>query len=121
VSSASTSRQLRAAAYPVLTLRSGFAPSLQGGVNLQGKEPFPNARSDSPLPVGEGLGVGPSRLVEVVFQHAAGLGMPQLADGALLDLAHALARHFELLAHLFERVIVVVNQAEAQLNHLALA
>ena len=47
--------------------------------------------------------------------------MAQLADGALLDLAHALACHLEPPPDLFERVVVVVEQAEAQLDHLALA
>src|SRR5260370_3366125 len=45
--------------------------------------------------------------VEVVFEQPAGLGMAQLANGALFDLSHALAGHFELLANLFERVILI--------------
>src|SRR5215469_3023712 len=60
-------------------------------------------------------------LVQVVFEDAAGLRVAQLADGALFDLAHALASDLELLADLFEGVVVVVYQPEAQLDHLALA
>src|SRR5579885_2450524 len=60
-------------------------------------------------------------LVEIILQEAAGTGVAQLADGTFLDLADALACHPQLLAHLFQGVIVVVCQAEAQLDDLPLA
>ena len=31
--------------------------------------------------------------VKVIFEYAAGLWVPQLSDGSLLDLAYTLARH----------------------------
>src|SRR5579883_2389340 len=60
-------------------------------------------------------------LVEIILQEAAGTGVAQLADGTFLDLADALACHPQLLAHLFQGVIVVVCQAEAQFDNLPLA
>src|SRR5262245_65658427 len=47
--------------------------------------------------------------------------MPQLRQRLRLDLADALARAAELLAHLFERPYLAVVEAEAQPHHLLLA
>src|SRR5262249_29204013 len=52
-------------------------------------------------------------LVQVFLEQAAGLWVAQLTDRALLYLAYALACHFELAPDLFERVVVVVEQAKA--------
>src|SRR5262245_27190136 len=48
-------------------------------------------------------------------------GMAQLAQRLGLDLADALAGHGEVLAHLFQRVLAAVAEAEAHLDHLLLA
>src|SRR5262249_49788411 len=58
--------------------------------------------------------------IQVFFEETARLRMPQLADGTLLDLPHALACDLELAAHLFERMVMVVHQAETQLDDFAL-
>ena len=47
--------------------------------------------------------------------------MPHLPQGLGFDLADALAGNLELLAHLFQRPAVAVDQAEAQGQHPALA
>src|SRR5262249_4457360 len=47
--------------------------------------------------------------------------MPELAQRLGLDLADALARHRELLADLFQRVVLVHAQAEAHANYTLLA
>src|SRR5579884_4200107 len=47
--------------------------------------------------------------------------MAQLAQSFGLDLANALAGDVELLAHLFQRATAPIVQAEAQLQHFALA
>ena len=47
--------------------------------------------------------------------------MAQLADGALLDLAHAFAGDFQSTPDLFQRMVLVVDQTEAQLDDLALS
>src|SRR5579884_1048507 len=61
------------------------------------------------------------RLVQVVLQLAAAAWMAQLAQSFGLDLADALAGDVELLAHLFQRAAAPIVQAEAQLQHFALA
>src|SRR5438552_1819540 len=57
-------------------------------------------------------------------QQVAGAGvtgrMPQLRHGASLDLAYALAREVEVLAHLFEGARLTAVEAEAQPQDLAL-
>ena len=60
-------------------------------------------------------------LAEIFAEQAARLRVAQLADGALLDLADALAGHFESAAHLFQRMILIIEQAKAQLDHFAFA
>src|SRR5579883_2862793 len=62
-----------------------------------------------------------SDLIEVVLQLAAARGMPQLAQRLGLDLADALARHLEFLADFFQRAGPPAVQAEAHLQHAALA
>ena len=47
--------------------------------------------------------------------------MPQLAQCLCLDLPDALARHREVLADLFERVLAAVTHPEPHLDHLLLA
>src|SRR5215207_5336365 len=47
--------------------------------------------------------------------------MLELAQCLCLDLANALARHVELLAHLFQRVVGRHLDAEAHAQHLGLA
>ena len=60
-------------------------------------------------------------LLQVVLELAAARGVAQLAQRLGFDLADALARHVELLAHLLERAGAAVLQAEAQLQHAPLA
>ena len=52
-------------------------------------------------------------LTEIFAEQAARLRMAQLADGALFDLADALAGDFEASPDLFQRMILVVEQAKA--------
>src|SRR5215470_16747720 len=47
--------------------------------------------------------------------------MTQLAERLGLDLADALPRDGEVLAHFFQRVLAAVREAEAQTEHLLLA
>src|SRR5208282_4095614 len=54
-------------------------------------------------------------------QAVAAAGVAQFAQSLGLDLADALARHREMLADLFERMLAAVLQAEAHLNDLLLA
>src|SRR5262249_55665168 len=51
---------------------------------------------------------------------AAPQGMTQLPERLGLDLANALARHLEPLAHLFERVLTLFADAESQSKDLLL-
>ena len=51
---------------------------------------------------------------EIISQFAAAQWMAQAAQGAVFDLADALAGEAELLAHLFEGVAFAIDQAEAQ-------
>src|SRR5579875_179251 len=60
-------------------------------------------------------------LVQVILQLAAAAWMAQLAQSFGLDLANALAGDVELFAHLFQRAAAPIIQAEAQLQHFALA
>ena len=60
-------------------------------------------------------------LVQVVLQLAAAAGMAQFAQGLGLNLTDALAGDVELFAHLFQRAAAAIVQAEAQLQHFALA
>src|SRR5260370_39436519 len=59
-------------------------------------------------------------LLEIVFQLLAPARMPQLAQRLGLDLPDALPGHPEALPHFFQRPLVPVDQAEAQLQHAAL-
>src|SRR6476646_4803323 len=54
-------------------------------------------------------------------QLAAARRMSQLPERFRLDLADALARDREALAHFLERVLAAVADAEAHLDHLLLA
>src|SRR5437660_8396086 len=58
--------------------------------------------------------------VEVVLEDTASLWMAQFTNGTLLDLAYTFTSHFQFLAYFFQRVIMIVYQTEAQLNHLSL-
>ena len=58
---------------------------------------------------------------QVIAQFARTRGMTQFTQCFRFDLTNALARHPEKLPDFFQRVIVPVNQAEAHLQHLALA
>ena len=58
---------------------------------------------------------------EETLQMTAAGRMTHLLEGLGLDLADALARHFELPAQLFERAAVAIDEAKPQLKHLALA
>ena len=60
-------------------------------------------------------------LFQVVFELAAAARMAQLAQRLRLDLADALAGHFELFADFFERAAAAIVQPEAQAQHLSLA
>lgn len=51
-------------------------------------------------------------LSKIFLEDPARLGVAQLSDRALLDLAHALTCYLELLAHFFERVVMVIYQPE---------
>src|SRR5687767_13853369 len=61
------------------------------------------------------------RTLEERLQLAAARRVPQLAECLGLDLADALAGDREVLAHLFERVLAAVTQAEAHLDDLLFA
>ena len=60
-------------------------------------------------------------LAEIVSQRAAAGGMPQFAERFRFDLPDALARHAEVLPHFLQRVVLTVFEAEAHLQHFALA
>src|SRR5438270_8081567 len=62
-----------------------------------------------------------SALLEIVLELLAARWMTQLAQRLGLDLPDALSRDTEALAHLFERPLVSVDEAEAKLQHPALA
>src|SRR5450755_4021757 len=57
-------------------------------------------------------------LIEVFFQDAAGLWMAQLANGTLFNLTYTFTSHFQLLAYLFERMVVIINQSKAKFDNL---
>src|SRR5713226_1934570 len=60
-------------------------------------------------------------LVQVILQLAAAAGMAQFAQGLGLNLTDALAGDVELFAHFLQRAAAAIVQAEAQLQHFALA
>ena len=60
-------------------------------------------------------------LFEVVAEFLAAGRVPQLRERLRFDLPDALARHAELLADLFERARLTVDQTEAQPDHFLLA
>src|SRR5205814_8278675 len=62
-----------------------------------------------------------SLLIEQALQQLAPRRMAQLAQRLGLDLAYALARHIELLADLFQRVVSGHLDAEAHPQHLRFA
>src|SRR6266567_1376188 len=59
--------------------------------------------------------------IKVILEDTAGLWVTQLTNGAFFDLAHTFARDFELFAHFLQRVVVIVQEAETKLDHLAFA
>src|SRR5262249_34924418 len=59
--------------------------------------------------------------IQKVSQRLGTGGMAQLSQGLGLDLADALARDFELLSDLLQRVVGVHLDAEAHAKHLRLA
>lgn len=59
--------------------------------------------------------------IEIIFEDTTGLGMTQLADRPFFDLPYTFACDFELLPDFFKRMVVIVQQAEAQFDHLTLA
>src|SRR3546814_14889682 len=66
-------------------------------------------------------GNDPRLLIQEAAHLAAARRVLQLAQRLRLDLADALARHAELLADLFERVVGVHSDAEAHAQHALLA
>src|SRR5207249_2109335 len=60
-------------------------------------------------------------LIQELAELAALRRVPQLLERLRLDLAYPLTRDLEVPAHLFESARVAVIQAEAHLQHLALA
>src|SRR6266446_258790 len=65
--------------------------------------------------------VMPHPSVEVILEDAACLWVAQLTNRAFLDLAYPFAGHLQLLAYLFQRMVMIVEQTKAQLNDLPLA
>src|ERR1039457_701177 len=61
------------------------------------------------------------RGIEERAQAMAAAGMPQFPERLGLDLPYALARHGEMLADLFERVLAAVLQSKAHLDDLLFA
>src|SRR6266852_7826943 len=57
-------------------------------------------------------------LVQISLQDAARLRMTQLTNRTFLDLAYSFASHLQLLAHLLQRVVMIIEQAKTQFNHL---
>src|SRR5438105_5868100 len=60
-------------------------------------------------------------LLEIVLELLAARWMTQLAQRLRLDLPDALSGDTEALAHLLQRPLVAVDEAEAELQHPALA
>src|SRR5688500_18522749 len=60
-------------------------------------------------------------LLQVVLELLGAAGVAELAQGFRLDLADALAGDAELVADLFEGTLAAVVEAEAELEHAALA
>ena len=59
-------------------------------------------------------------VLDEALEMATAARMAELAQGLGLDLPDALASDLEVLAHLFERVIRPLTDAEAHLEHLRL-
>ena len=57
---------------------------------------------------------------EIIAQVPAAGRMAQLAQGFGFDLADALARNVKVLSHLFQRMVLPVDQAKAQLQDFTL-
>src|SRR6266404_3312999 len=68
-----------------------------------------------------GMACPPPCLLQVVAELLRARRVAQLAQRLGLDLADALARDAETLAHLFQRPLVAVDQPETQLQHAPLA
>src|SRR5918999_3588696 len=81
----------------------------------------PRQRKSRALPGFSTMVLVRSALVEEAAQHARAARVLELAQRLGFDLANALARHRELLADLFQRVVGVHADAEAHAQHAFLA